>query len=131
MAIILLPDGTRTVVEPENGRFFTLTEKRRLVPGCNTVTFLDDCWSLLWCSGERSRGEAYNEAVTTLLTMCRGRRVPMAYGAALLFRNKDFESGKTAEEDAAEAESTLEMVRFLNIRRPVPVIADNGIFDVS
>lgn len=92
MAIMLYPDGTNAVVSPENGRYFTLAEKRRLVPGNrHEIIFFSERWSMLVCP---DGGSAYNESATRWLgALTDAER--MVFGPAMLFRNEEFTTDLT------------------------------------
>ena len=87
MAIMLYPDGARAVVSPENGRYFTLSEKCRLVPGSrHEVVFIHERWSALISA--RST-DVYNEQATLWMKAISGYDRPV-FGPAMIFRNEEF-----------------------------------------
>ena len=89
---MLYPDGTNAVISPENGRYFTLAEKRRLVPGSvHEIIFFNDRWSAL--ASQSSMAE-YNEHATRWMDVLTdgGRRL---FGPVMIFRNEEFLADQT------------------------------------
>lgn len=84
---MLYPDGANAVVSPENGRYFTLAEKRRLVPGNHhEIICFSERWSMLVCP---DGGLAYNESATRWLGVLTDAERTV-FCPAMVFRNEEF-----------------------------------------
>lgn len=106
MAILLYPDGEKQRISPANGRFFTLDEKRRLVPGPHELIFIDEQRSALISHGCTA---AYNEHGSHWLSVMTGCE-RKAFGSVLIFRHSEFHAGLPGEDDLALAAAEIERV---------------------
>lgn len=94
MAILLYPGGEKIECKPENGRYFTLAEKHRLVPGgAHAIIFFEDDRAMLFDTVTA----AFNERATRIVAMHAQRdwkTCTPIFGTVMIFHLSEFENNE-------------------------------------
>ena len=92
MAIMIYTDGRMQAISPENGRYFTMNEKARLIPDHDTLLFLTEEVSMLASSRNWELSPEPNFKATERMRAMTGTKDgAFLYGPVLLFNNREFD----------------------------------------